>query len=83
MTGQYFKLNFTCIIHKEAIGREAGIFQSTALSDTKAIAPWTGKLLGESLLPHDVKHTHTSAYLELKPQLTWLCSPLPVLLKSS
>lgn len=45
--------------------------------------PGQANCSGESLLHCDVKHTHTSAYLELKPQLTWLCSPSPVLLKSS
>ena len=35
MAGKYFKFNFTCIIHREAVGRELGIFQSKTLSDSK------------------------------------------------
>lgn len=35
MAGKYFKFNSTCIIHREAVGREPGIFQSKTLSNSK------------------------------------------------
>lgn len=64
MAGKYFKFNFTCIIHREAVGRELGIFQSKTLSRLKMKQlPGQANCSGDSLLPCDTEHTHTSAYL--------------------
>lgn len=82
-TRKYFKFNFTCIIHNEAIGREPGYFPKySSIRHKMKQLPGPANCSGESLLPRDIKRTHTSAYLELKPQLMWLCSSLPVPLKS-
>lgn len=45
MAGKYFKFNSTCIIHREAVGRQAGIFKVKLTQTQNETAPWTGKPL--------------------------------------
>lgn len=82
MAEQY--LNFTCIIPNEAIAKKPGVqlwLYNYIRHEMKQL-PRQAKCSGDSFLPCDIKHTHTSPY-RLKQQQPWLCSPLPVLLKSS